>query len=75
MTESARFTLYHRGQKNLLGHLLVSQSLLSCYKTTESFDRKFPASDHVPIVARVRVVGFIGYTGFSRLLGLTLVGA
>ena len=62
--ESSRFTLYHRGQKNLLDHLLVSQSLLNCYKNTEihnelvrdettafAFDTKFPASDHAPIVA------------------------
>ncbi|MFK8053447.1 MAG: endonuclease/exonuclease/phosphatase family protein [Woeseiaceae bacterium] len=62
--ESSRFTLYHRGQKNLLDHLLVSESLLHCYKTTEihneivrdettafAFDTKFPASDHAPIVA------------------------
>ncbi|MEL7313307.1 MAG: endonuclease, partial [Pseudomonadota bacterium] len=62
--ESSRFTLYHRGQKNLLDHLLVSQGLLAHYETTEihnelvrdettafAFDTKFPASDHAPIVA------------------------
>lgn len=62
--ESSRFTLYHRGSKNLLDHLLVSQGLLNFYRTTEihnelvrdettafAFDTKFPGSDHAPIVA------------------------
>ncbi|MEO0575301.1 MAG: endonuclease/exonuclease/phosphatase family protein [Pseudomonadota bacterium] len=62
--EPSRYTLYHRGKRNLLDHVLVSQSLLRCYRTTEihnellrdettafAFDSKFPASDHAPMVA------------------------
>ena len=62
--EESRFTLYHRGNKNLLDQVLVSQPLLNFYRTTEihneilrdettafAFDTKFPASDHAPVVA------------------------
>jgi predicted extracellular nuclease len=59
-----RFSLFHLGQKNMLDHLLVSQSMICCYRGTEihneivrdesvafAFDKKFPSSDHAPVVA------------------------
>ena len=62
--EDKRFSLYHHGQKNMLDHLLVSQSMICCYRGTEihneivrdesvafAFDKKFPSSDHAPVVA------------------------
>ncbi len=62
--EDSRFTLYHHGQKNMLDHLLVSRALIACYRGTEihnelvhdesvafAFDKKFPGSDHAPVVA------------------------
>jgi endonuclease/exonuclease/phosphatase family metal-dependent hydrolase len=64
VSESARFTLYHHGKKNMLDHLLVSRALMACYRGAEihnelvrdesvafAVDRKFPASDHAPVVA------------------------
>ena len=65
--EQARYSLYHHGGRNLLDHLLVSQNMLAAYVTTQihnelvrdesvafAFDKKFPASDHAPIVAEFR---------------------
>lgn len=65
--ETARFSLYHHGRKNLLDHLLISQNMMGGYVTTEihnelvhdesvafAYDKKFPASDHAPIVADFR---------------------
>lgn len=62
--EDMRFTLYHRGEKNMLDHLLVSRRLIAAYKGTvihneivrdESIafatDLKYPSSDHAPVVA------------------------
>jgi predicted extracellular nuclease len=62
--ESARFTLYHRGQGNMLDHVLVSRSLLRHYQSAEihnetlhdesvafASDRIYPESDHAPVVA------------------------
>jgi exonuclease III len=62
--EPARFSLIHRGRGEMLDHILVSRSLLASYRTTEihnellhdesvafADDRKFPESDHAPVVA------------------------
>ncbi|MGF1493200.1 MAG: endonuclease/exonuclease/phosphatase family protein [Microcoleaceae cyanobacterium] len=62
--ETSRYTLFHRGRKSMLDHLLVSRSLLAHYRGAEihnellpdesvafATDKKFPESDHAPIVA------------------------
>ncbi len=62
--ESSRYTLFHRGRGEMLDHLLVTRNLLAHYRGSEihnevlhdesaSFatDRKFPESDHAPVVA------------------------
>lgn len=62
--ESARFTLYHQGRKNMLDHILISKALLPFYQGSEihneglsdesiafASDLKFPGSDHAPVVA------------------------
>lgn len=62
--ESSRFSLIHQGRGTMLDHLLVSRSLLACYRGTEihnellhdesvafGTDVKFPESDHAPVVA------------------------
>lgn len=62
--ESSRYTLFHEGQGEMIDHLLISRNLLSYYKGSEihneilhdesiSFatDKKYPESDHAPIVA------------------------
>lgn len=62
--ESSRFSLLHHGQGNMLDHILVSRSLLAFYKGTEihnellhdessafATDKKFPESDHAPVIA------------------------
>jgi hypothetical protein len=62
--EDSRFTLYHKGRKNMLDHLLVSRKLMGAYRHTEihneflndesvafAVDKKFPASDHAPVIA------------------------
>ena len=59
-----RFTLYHHGKKNMLDHLMVSQHMMCCFRGVEihneivrdesmafAFDKKFPSSDHAPVVA------------------------
>ena len=61
---SARFSLLHRGQGAMLDHLLVSRMLLAHYQDAEihnevlhdesiafADDKKFPESDHAPVVA------------------------
>ncbi|BFU44106.1 endonuclease/exonuclease/phosphatase family protein [Krasilnikovia sp. MM14-A1004] len=61
---SSRYTLFHQGRGEMLDHLLVTRNLLACYRGSEihnevlhdesaSFatDRKFPESDHAPVVA------------------------
>jgi endonuclease/exonuclease/phosphatase family metal-dependent hydrolase len=68
--ETARYTLYHLGNKNMLDHLLMSKSMLPHYHDTEihnenlpdetiafATDTKFPQSDHAPVVAEFRVKG------------------
>jgi len=62
--ESSRFSLYHRGRGVMLDHLLVSRSLVARYLGSEihnevlhdesiafAGDKKFPESDHAPVVA------------------------
>ena len=66
--ESARFSYLHFGQKRLLDHMLISQSLLPFYNKSEihnemlhdeslafAFDTKFPESDHAPFIAEFEV--------------------
>lgn len=65
---SARFSLFHRGRPNMLDHLLISRSLLPFYRTTEihnellhdesiafADDKKFPESDHAPVIAELEI--------------------
>jgi len=62
--DSQRFSLLHHGKKEMIDHLLVSRNLIQYYQFTEihnemlhdesiSFasDKKYPESDHAPIVA------------------------
>ena len=62
--EPSRYTLFHRGRKNMLDHLLVSRTMLQHYRGSEihnemlhdesvafATDVKFPESDHAPVVA------------------------
>lgn len=62
--ESSRYSYLHYGQKRLLDHLLMSQSMLPYYRHSEihnetlhdesvsfALDTKFPGSDHAPFVA------------------------
>jgi endonuclease/exonuclease/phosphatase family metal-dependent hydrolase len=62
--EPSRFSLLHLGKKKMLDHLLVSRSLLAHYRGTDihnellhdesiafAGDKKFPESDHAPVVA------------------------
>lgn len=65
---SSRYSLIHHGQGEMIDHILVSRSLLSFYSHTEihneilhdesrafAFDKKFPESDHAPIVATFEI--------------------
>jgi predicted extracellular nuclease len=60
----ARYTLYHQGRGEMLDHMLISQNLLAHYRGSEihneilhdesaafAIDRKYPESDHAPVVA------------------------
>ena len=62
--ESARYTLFHHGKGEMLDHLMISRPLLDCYLGTEihneilhdesvafATDKKFPESDHAPVIA------------------------
>jgi endonuclease/exonuclease/phosphatase family metal-dependent hydrolase len=62
--QSSRYSLIHQGKGEMIDHILVSRSLLSFYVNTEihneilhdestafAFDKKFPESDHAPVVA------------------------
>jgi len=62
--QSSRYTLFHQGRGEMLDHMLVTRNLLAHYRGSEihnevlhdesaSFatDRKFPESDHAPVVA------------------------
>jgi endonuclease/exonuclease/phosphatase family metal-dependent hydrolase len=62
--ESSRYSLFHHGIGKMIDHLIVSRGLLAYYKGTEihnevlhdesiafATERKYPESDHAPIVA------------------------
>ena len=66
--ESSRYTLFHRGRKEMIDHLLVSRSLLRYHRSTEihnellhdesvafATDELYPESDHAPVVAHFEV--------------------
>jgi endonuclease/exonuclease/phosphatase family metal-dependent hydrolase len=62
--ESARYTLFHQGKGQMLDHMLITRNLLAHYRGSEihnevlhdesaafAVDRKYPESDHAPVVA------------------------
>ena len=62
--EPSRYSFLHRGRKNMLDHLMVSRPMLAHYKGAEihnellhdesiafAVDKKYPESDHAPVVA------------------------
>ena len=62
--EPSRFTLLYQGQGEMIDHMLVTRNLLATYRGSEihneilhdeslafAVDRKFPESDHAPVVA------------------------
>lgn len=66
----ARYTLYHQGHGEMLDHMLVTRNLLTHYRGSEihnevlhdesaafANDRKFPESDHAPVVATFQFPG------------------
>ena len=61
---SSRYSLIYQGKGTMLDHLLISRSLLAFYRSTEihnellhdeslarAADKKFPESDHAPIIS------------------------
>jgi endonuclease/exonuclease/phosphatase family metal-dependent hydrolase len=65
---SVRFSHLHHGEKNLLDHMLISQSLLASFKNAEiynenlhdeslpfTFDTKYPESDHAAFVGEFSI--------------------
>jgi predicted extracellular nuclease len=61
---SSRHTLFHHGKGEMIDHILASQSLVQCFRAAEihnealqdesiawATDKKYPASDHAPVVA------------------------
>jgi endonuclease/exonuclease/phosphatase family metal-dependent hydrolase len=66
--DSRKYSLFHHGKGEMIDHLLVSRNMLQYYRGTEihneilhdeslSFadDKKYPESDHAPIVAEFLV--------------------
>ena len=64
VAEPARYTLFHQGKGQMLDHMLVTRNLLANYRGSEihnevlhdesaafAEDKKFPESDHAPVVA------------------------
>ena len=62
--EPSRFTLYYQGHGEMIDHMLVSRNLLGSFRGAEihneilhdesvafAVDKKFPESDHAPMVA------------------------
>jgi endonuclease/exonuclease/phosphatase family metal-dependent hydrolase len=62
--QSSRYTLFHQGRGEMLDHMLVTRNLLAHYRGSEihnevlhdesvafAVDRKYPESDHAPVVA------------------------
>jgi len=65
---SIRYSHLHHGQKNLLDHMLISQSLLASFRNAEihneilhdeslpfTFDTKYPESDHAAFVGEFSI--------------------
>jgi endonuclease/exonuclease/phosphatase family metal-dependent hydrolase len=66
--EPSRYTLFHQGKGQMLDHMLVTRNLLAHYRGSEihneilhdesvafGIDRKFPESDHAPVVATFEI--------------------
>ena len=66
--EPSRFSMLHLGKGRMIDHLLVSRSLLAYYKGSEihnevlhdesiafATDKKYPESDHAPVVAEFQL--------------------
>jgi len=66
--EPSRYTLFHQGKGEMLDHMLVTRNLLADYRGSEihneilhdesvafGVDRKFPESDHAPVVATFEI--------------------
>jgi len=62
--EPSRFTLIYQGRGEMIDHMLVTRSMLGCYRGSEihneilhdesiafAGDAKYPESDHAPVVA------------------------
>ena len=62
--EPSRYTLFHQGRPQMLDHMLITRNLLAAYRGSEihnellhdesaafATDRKYPESDHAPVVA------------------------
>jgi predicted extracellular nuclease len=62
--ESSRYTLFHQGRGLMLDHMLITRNLLAHYRGSEihnellhdesaafAVERKYPESDHAPVVA------------------------
>ena len=69
VAESARYSLFHLGQREMIDHVLASRALLATLDHTEIHneylpdesgafrtDVKFPESDHAPVVAQFTLV-------------------
>lgn len=65
---SSRYSLFYRGEGEMLDHILMSRGLLAYYRGAEvhnellhdesvafATDEKFPESDHAPVLARFEV--------------------
>ena len=65
---SSRYSLIYQGKGTMLDHLLISRSLLAFYRLTEihnellhdestafATDKKFPESDHAPVVSELLI--------------------
>lgn len=63
VSSDSRYTHLHEGHGNLLDHMVISRSLMACYRSAEihneglhdesiSFatDKKYPESDHAPFI-------------------------
>ena len=64
VAQPARYTIFHQGRGLMYDHMLVTRNLLACYRGCEihnellhdesgafATDRKYPESDHAPVVA------------------------
>ncbi|MGH3085905.1 MAG: endonuclease/exonuclease/phosphatase family protein [Rubrobacteraceae bacterium] len=68
--ESSRYSLFHMGRGEMIDHLLVSRSLLQHHRGSEihnellhdesmgfATDKKYPESDHAPVIAEFEIEG------------------